>query len=53
MRKAADAAARTLPYQERLKRYHAEKDEMFRKYRNCSAEELQKKHDELVRKWGV
>lgn len=42
-----------LPYSERLKRYHQEKDEMFQRYRHCSAEELQKKHEELIKKWGI
>ena len=42
-----------MSYQERLRRYHQEKDALFQKYRNCSAEELQKKHDELVKKWGI
>ena len=42
-----------MSYKERLRRYHQEKDELFRKYRNCSAEELQKKHDELIKKWGI
>ena len=51
--KMSKAAIKAMPYQERLRRYHAEKDEMFRRFRNCSAEELQRKHDELIRKWGI
>ena len=47
------AVIKAMPYGERLRRYHAEKDEMFSKCRNLPAAELQEMHKLLIEKWMV
>ena len=47
------AIIKAMPYEERLKRYHAEKDEMFSKCRSLPAIELQERHKRLIEKWMV
>ena len=47
------AVIKAMPYEERLRRYHAEKDEMFKKCRNLPASELQDRHKRLIEKWMV
>lgn len=47
------AVIKAMPYEERLRRYHAEKDEMFQKNRHLPASELQEQHKRLIEKWMV
>ena len=47
------AAIKAMSYQERLKRYHAEKDELLRRCGSLPAEEYQKRLDELIKKWEI
>ena len=53
MRTIPKTLIQSIPYEERLRRYHAEKDEMFKKCRHLPAAELQEKHKELIEKWMV
>lgn len=46
-------ALQLLPYKERLKRYHEEKDKFFRENQSKSAEFLAKGHQKLIEKWGI
>lgn len=49
----SDKAIRLMSYETRLAKYNQEKDELFRTYTGVSASELQKAHDELIRKWRI
>ena len=53
MRKIPAALIRKIPYQERLKRYHAEKDCLIRQDPARPAEELDALLKDLARKWRV
>ena len=43
----------SLPYEERLRGYEREKDELFYKIVSLPAEEVQRLHHELIKKWGI
>ena len=43
----------SLPYEERLKGYEREKDELFYKIVSLPAEEVQRRHQELIKKWKI
>ena len=43
----------SLPYDERLRGYEREKNDLFYSIRDMSAEEVQRRHNELIKKWGV
>ena len=49
----SDKAIRLMSYETRLAKYNQEKDELFRTYKGVSASELQRAHDELIRKWRI
>lgn len=49
----SDRAIRAMPYESRLKNYEKEKDELFSRIRNMSAEDVSKAHQELAKKWRV
>lgn len=51
--KITERAIRAMPYDARLKHYEREKNELFMKISNMPAAEVQKKHEELVKKWRV
>lgn len=53
MTKLTEAAIRAMPYEQRLKNYKREKNELFYKISHLSASEVQEKHNELIRKWRV
>ena len=53
MTKLTEAAIRAMPYEQRLKNYEREKNELFFKISHLSAAEVQEKHNELIRKWRV
>ena len=53
MTKLTERAIRAMPYEIRIQHYNREKDEMFRRNQGKSAAELQRLHDELVKKWKV
>lgn len=42
-----------MSYENRLKRYHREKDKLLRDNIGVSAADLQEKHDRLMAWWGV
>lgn len=50
MTKLTERAIRAMPYEVRIQHYNREKDEMFRKNQGLPARELQKMHDDLVKK---
>ena len=52
-RKISERAIRAMPYESRVRRYEQEKDILFNKISNLSAEEIREKHEELVRKWMI
>ena len=52
-RKISERAIRAMPYESRVRRYEQEKDMLFNKLSNLSAEEIRQRHDELVRKWMI
>lgn len=43
----------SLPYEERLRGYEREKDELFYKIVSLPAEEVQRRHQELIKKWKI
>lgn len=43
----------SLPYEERIRGYEREKNEMFHRNVGMPAEEFRRMHEELIRKWGV
>lgn len=49
----SDKAVRVMSYETRLARYNQEKDELFQTYTGVSAAELQRLHDDLIRKWRL
>lgn len=53
MTKLSERAIRAMPYEQRLKNYEREKNELFYKISHMSAAEMREKHQELVRKWRV
>ena len=53
MTKLTEAAIRAMPYEQRLKNYEREKNDLFYKISHLSAAEVQEKHNELIRKWRV
>jgi len=53
MKKLTERAIRAIPYEVRIQHYNREKDEMFRQNQGLPASELQKLHEELVKKWKV
>ena len=53
MTKITERMIRAMPYEVRLQHYNQEKDEMFRKNAGVSARELQRLHEELIKKWKV
>lgn len=46
-------AIRSLPYAVRLKKYEQEKEELFYKIRDMSAEDVSEAHRKLAEKWGI
>ena len=53
MTKLSEQAIRSMPYEQRLKNYEREKNDLFYKIAHLSAAEVQEKHQELIRKWRV
>ena len=53
MTRLTEAAIRAMPYEQRLKNYNMEKNELFYKTSHLPAEEMMEKHQELIRKWRV
>ena len=53
MTKLTESAIRAMPYEQRLKNYEKEKSDLFYKISHLSVEEVQEKHNELIRKWRV
>ena len=53
MTKISEQAIRAMPYEQRLKNYEREKNDLFYKIAHLSAAEVQEKHNELIRKWRV
>ena len=53
MTKISEQAIKAMPYEQRLKNYEREKNELFYKVSNLSAAEMRERHQELVRKWRV
>ena len=53
MTKINEQAIKAMPYEQRLKNYEREKNELFYKISHLSAAEVQEKHQELIRKWRV
>ena len=53
MTKITERMIRAMPYEVRIQHYNREKDEMFRKNQGVPARELQRLHEELVKKWKV
>jgi len=53
MTKITERMIRAMPYEIRLQHYNREKDEMFQKNQGVSARELQRLHEELIKKWKV
>lgn len=49
----SDRAIRALPYEKRLEYYHKDKDELFMKLSKLPAAEVQKAHEELIKKWRI
>ena len=47
------SAIRNMPYEIRLKKYQKEKEELFYKIKDLTAEEVSQKHKELADKWGI
>ena len=52
-RKITERMIRAMPYEVRIQHYNREKDEMFQKNQGVPARELQRMHEELVKKWKV
>ena len=53
MTKITERMIRAMPYEVRIQHYNREKDEMFRENQGVPARELQRLHEELVKKWKV
>ena len=49
----SERAIRAMPYESRIIHYNREKDELFNSIRDMPASEVQRRHEELVKKWGV
>lgn len=52
-KKISDRAIRAMPYESRLKNYEREKDELFFKIRDMTAEEVSEAHQKLAKKWRL
>ena len=44
---------RRMSYQERLRHYEEEKDELFYQIASMPAADVQRAHDDLIRKWMI
>lgn len=53
MKKLSERAIRAMTYESRLKNYEREKQELFMKSAHLPEEEVQTKHQELIRKWQI
>ena len=53
MTKLTEHAIKAMPYEQRLRNYEREKNDLFFKIAHMSASEVQEKHNELIRKWRV
>lgn len=42
-----------MPYQDRLRHYHEEKNALFEKIRDMSAADVRDAHDVLIQKWQI
>ncbi len=51
--KINECTIRSMPYDVRLKRYQKEKEELFYKIKDMTAEEVSQKHKELADKWRI
>lgn len=49
----SDRAIRAMPYESRIIHYNREKDDLFHSIKDMPASEVQRMHEELVKKWGV
>lgn len=45
--------AKLLPYNERLKRYHQDKDRMFSENINLPADKLNEEHERIMAWWDI
>ena len=52
-RKIPKHSRRGLSYEERIRGYEREKNELFFKIADMPAEEVAKAHEALIRKWGI
>lgn len=51
--KIRERAIRNMPYETRLKQYQKEKEELFYKIKNLTAEEVSQRHKALADKWRI
>lgn len=49
----SDRAIRAMPYESRILHYSREKDNLFQSIKDLPASEVQRRHEELVKKWNV
>ena len=49
----SERAIRAMPYESRIIHYNREKDDLFNSIKDMPASEVQRRHEELVKKWGV
>ena len=49
----SERAIRAMPYESRILHYSREKDDLFRSIKDLPASEVQRMHEELVKKWNV
>ena len=53
MTKITERMIRAMPYESRIIHYNREKDDLFHSIKDMPASEVQRMHEELVKKWGV
>ena len=49
----SERAIRAMPYEVRIQHYNREKDALLRNSMGLPAHDLARRHEELVKKWGV